>query len=612
MEKRMENIMSDLLHRDADTFVSRRTEGRINWEETISKGGCLSEYFLGKPDEEEVIRKAYSIASDMIKVMDSPFKVGIELRPGGTESCTDSRRVFVATDYFDDPRLTPGQKVDIFTGLTIHEGCHLLHTDFSVKSADRLVMNLANIIEDERIEMLIGESRPGLAGYLAAVKAHYWKGMAAKGLETDSMTRVQKVLCGVMGMVRYPSLLSEKLVDGCKDVLLQAREILTPFPQSTAEAMDTAGRIAALIREDVPEDDGAPDRGWDDTPEDDGTPSTEGSGGRCKKASAGGSHEEKGGASSASPGVDEEISELCDMLEKASTYEGDMSSRLRRTEFLPEIIEGKVEKGASPRSYFTRPEGDEARYRASMERVSPYVQRIRQAMRYHCLERDMSLRGMRSGHLDTGRIAEAVQGCATVYMQEHIARCSRRAVCILIDESGSMIREGRETAARDAAVLLNEALGDIPQLDLFIYGHTADITSGGTTDMHIYRERGYAPKWVLGSSHAEDNNRDGTAIMEAALRVRRQTREHVLMFILSDGAPAADGYIGREAIAHTREMVTRVTAMGFTPVQVCINASYDPSMMFDSWIKLEDMATLAPQLSRIIKERLVKDMRRNA
>ena len=83
---------------------------------------------------------------------------------------------------------------------------------------------------------------------------------------------------------------------------------------------------------------------------------------------------------------------------------------------------------------------------------------------------------MRSGMLDTGKIAEAFQGVPTVYMREGQVKSDRISVCILIDESGSMYGEG-ETAARDTAVLLNEAIGTLQNVDLYIYGHSTD---GGT------------------------------------------------------------------------------------------------------------------------------------
>ena len=159
-------------------------------------------------------------------------------------------------------------------------------------------------------------------------------------------------------------------------------------------------------------------------------------------------------------------------------------------------------------------------------------------------------------------------------------------------------------AARQTAVLMNEALSGIPNIELFMYGHSADEESQGHTDLRIYREKGYCPRHALGSLEARDNNRDGVAILETAMRVRKQTDEEVLMFVISDGAPAAQNYIGREAIAHTKACVQKAEGMGFRIVQICINASYDPALMFRHYVKLENLGSLAKDLGTEITKAL--------
>ena len=175
-----------------------------------------------------------------------------------------------------------------------------------------------------------------------------------------------------------------------------------------------------------------------------------------------------------------------------------------------------------------------------------------------------------------------------------------------------MCRQGRMAAARNTAVLLNEALSPIPNIDLFIYGHTADDERDGLTELNIYREKGYAPKFALGSLEARANNRDGTAILETATRVRRQTDEEVLMFIISDGAPAAESYFGSKAFMHTKECVEKAESMGFRIVQICINACYDPALMFKHYVKMDNMATLANDLGKVIAKTLSQNIRTKA
>ena len=50
-------------------------------------------------------------------------------------------------------------------------------------------------------------------------------------------------------------------------------------------------------------------------------------------------------------------------------------------------------------------------------------------------------------------------------------------VCLLVDESGSM-GSYKMTRARQAAIALREALKDNDALNLWVFGHTADGTTG--------------------------------------------------------------------------------------------------------------------------------------
>ena len=208
---------------------------------------------------------------------------------------------------------------------------------------------------------------------------------------------------------------------------------------------------------------------------------------------------------------------------------------------------------------------------------------------------------MRSGVLDTNKLVEAVQGVPAVYIREGAVYTDKIAVGVLIDESGSMMGS-RIQAARDAAILINEALCSMSNVELFIYGHSGDMRYSMATEMSVYREKGFAPKYALGSVTAKCENRDGVAIIEVAKRIRKQTKNPVILFVLSDGAPAAHGYGGSTAMAHVRSCVQQAENLGFSVIQVCINHCYDPGRMFKNYVILEDMSTLAFELSKAIKK----------
>ena len=642
----IEKLSKDWLERDGESFVKIRTRGRLGWEESLKEGTPYSSYLLESPSMEELIKRAYALARNTISAMDIPSKVTVRLGGGG--SCTEGRNVYVATDYFDDDALATGEKLDIFLGLTAHEGSHLLYTEFPMmrKAAGvhPLCAKLLNIIEDERIERNLGEDKPGLANYLKAVKRHYFGRYSGMTGGSEDASPLQKILNCILGLIRYPCLLREEEMLEFGELLLKVEKVLTPYPDSTASAERAAEKIFELIikeygresgsaKEDSgegkasPEESGrektSPDKSEDSTDKSDSGDSGEGT---DSESDSGEENAEDTGEDRPSErsreesvkAMESDLEKIAEALEEVaggpvqpdvegcSALRGDQLAEAVSTdrELLAKICEGEVETGSSKEVIFSRQKEYRDGYMSALEEVKQYVPAVRKVVKGRCVEYSLTHLGMRSGVLDTGKLAEAVQGVPTVYKRQGEVRSDRACVCMLVDESGSMYRHGRMLAARKTAVLLNEALSSIPNIELFIYGHTADCERSGITELNIYREKGFAPKYALGSLEPRSNNRDGLAILETALRVRKQTKEEVLMFIISDGEPAAENYFGMRAIGHTKECVEKAEAMGFRIVQICINANYDPALMFRHFIKMENLGTLARDLGREIAKAL--------
>ena len=263
---------------------------------------------------------------------------------------------------------------------------------------------------------------------------------------------------------------------------------------------------------------------------------------------------------------------------------------------LGKALEGELEIGATDRVNIHFPEADKRRYDESLSRVRRYVPAFSSILRRNGTDRVRDLRGLRSGLLDTGKLAEAVQGVENIYRQERTVRADRMAVCILVDESGSMDGE-KIQAARDTAILLNEALATVRNVDLYIYGHTTE--NGSFVKLNAYREgRGHGDKYVLGSIEADWSNIDSRAIREAAARVRARTREKCLFFVISDGAPC-------EPTRNVKEAVRELSRDGFSFVSIGIDFEYDPSEMYDNHVSMTDLSTLAPELGKMIKKAIV-------
>lgn len=295
--------------------------------------------------------------------------------------------------------------------------------------------------------------------------------------------------------------------------------------------------------------------------------------------------------------------------------------------------------------------GNDAKYKSVKDRLN-MVQAgvIRKLFVSKHKDQQLSIKGMKSGQLDVSKIAEAVQGVPTVYERMGSVTTNKICVGVLIDESGSMSGgldytqyginqkngmdavEAREIyldsnkigKARQAAIFLNECFSKVPDVQFFVYGHTADekvrewdsrrqmAGKHGSCEMRVYREPGVrCSPTSLGNLQARSNNRDGKAILLTALRMRRFTQDPGIIIVISDGQPAGSRYDGQAAIEDTRQNVGDVERMGFTVIQVAIEAAVPSEQMFKHFVTMTDIQSLprdlvafmTRQMSKMIKTR---------
>ncbi|MBP3257623.1 MAG: VWA domain-containing protein [Bacteroidales bacterium] len=652
--EKMEAISKDFLDRDQDTYVKIRRTGRLGWESLIPAGGSYSDMLRDCRGEGDVVKEAYGMARDYIVAMDTPYKVILRLSP--EVSCTDSKVVYLSTRVFDDGDLSEGQKIDTFMGFAIHEGCHLKWTDFTqMGSVDNdIVRNLINLLEDERIERLCGQEMPGYANYLKATKYYmfdlYLQRKAKEG-KGGTLPAPVRLLNAILSIIRYPKALGREDLEEFADYLYDVREIIKDYPSSADEVTAAAKAVYEVIRKFFEDE---------QKKESDGGQSGEGETGGEKKSQAQGDKKSQDGCDEKSqPGCDNKSQEECDeksqtgcdkkspanaegenrdqeneALRKAvesalSSLEremGDMSELTsvpgeseplseedmaecvkRDSNQLAGICENMITLGETSSSVLYRAEEAREPYDESLRRVRKYIPAISKTLKGHCSEYVVTYRGMRSGILDTGKLAEAYQGVQTVYQREGRVRSDRMAVCVLIDESGSMYGE-KIRAARDLAVLLSEAVSAVPAIDLYIYGHTygdrcRDSYCEGRkiAELQVYREKGYTPKKALGGVDARSGNLDSVAIREAAARMRKfSSCRKNLMFVITDGAP-------NERYEQLTDTVKELERTGMNIVAVCIEPSYDPSALYTHHVRFTDMNRLAIDLGKMIKKAIMKN-----
>lgn len=124
-------------------------------------------------------------------------------------------------------------------------------------------------------------------------------------------------------------------------------------------------------------------------------------------------------------------------------------------------------------------------------------------------------------------------------------RRPKLTVCILVDESGSMM--GRNIEAAKAAVIalfeMCRALG----IRFGVFGHTCYDPQVQMTCYVPFGSNDPMDRYRLLKISAQRNNRDGAALRYCAELLSKEQTDRKLLIIISDGQPAAHGYHGEPA-----------------------------------------------------------------
>lgn len=575
---------------------------------TINRSSWYGESYysyssVGKEEDAQLsklIEKAYSSVKDMITIMDFPFLIRVNLNEGSDESSSYSdyfseekrdnseRRIAVPSKIFDSTEDNE-TKINAFCGFGLHEAAHLRYTYLRVYlnflsfisgkytfEEGEIIKIFINLLEDNRVEDLLLTERSGFQDFIDCAKSYNSKTLEEK----LNIMRERKLILffkTLIGILRFPGLIEEEVLEEYSEVYKEVQEKITPYPENLKDICSVSESIFKIIKKKKLSDiDPA----------------------ELKKILFLINDTES--ITSIMYGVD---------LDSGRKIDKSKVSRLlsSKDSLTMKILEGTVERGDSDKVFFEKPKGDRNDYLRDVRAVQKYVPRLKKILTGTDKNYDFNIQGCRSGILDTTKLAEAYQGVPQVYLRQGHVRTNKSTICVLIDESGSMGGK-KEILARQAAILLNETFGKSLGVDLYIYGHTADIGSVGYINLSVYREGShYNPKFSLSKSCAKSQNRDGDAILEVAKRVRKFTKENCIMFVISDGSPCANGYGGISAIKDTAAKVKEAEKLGFGIIQISIDAVYRVEDMFDTYIdigyNLEEMPKL---LNEIVKTKVIK------
>lgn len=181
------------------------------------------------------------------------------------------------------------------------------------------------------------------------------------------------------------------------------------------------------------------------------------------------------------------------------------------------------------------------------------------------------------------------------------------SVVILVDQSGSMDGSNIEIA-RATAISLFEMCSEL-EISFAVFGHSADMNGYDVLiDNYCYfGESQERDKRKLLKIHAGGNNRDGAALRYVSEILAKQPTEKKLLFVISDGQPAAFGYSGQLAKNDIQEVIKEYERAGIRFIAAAIDA--DKAQIKDIYeahrfLNIDNVETLPTKLQLVIKKTL--------
>ena len=534
-------------------------------------------------------------------------------------------------------------KLDVVSGLAIHEKLHLVHTKPLTKWENEfafeegmdeyeveLLHSIGNAIEDEYIEKQLSKDCAGFVQYIVATKDYYFNEKVKDMLDKPNANPYLDLMNTMLAFIRYPKNINldrkkrhskhiqffgRALIGALEDrqSVIKAVKTMYAYMKKVAEKMekempdDSKGDLAKKMKKLRETIDGSEmsDADWkkikDKLKKDMEAKDSWGSGMRkllhkdrdSYKNICGATEYDKMGKD-----ITEALAEEIRALEDTDYDETDLG----KSDCLHPKQTKITWRNALPDSRHIEIYKNDSKF------MKPQTNMLKRKIQLYGNTERFTIRNQKRGKIDKRVLHRIPMGRQDLFKSTIIKEDKPLDVCLLVDESGSM--GGLMQYARQSCISLKEALEDNEMLDLWVMGHTADgerwHNEPNTTNMTVY----HSPKMTdrpmaMGCMRAKTENRDGNAILAAAGRVREETQAPMsekLMIIFSDGSPAALGYGGSRGIEHVRKVVKQLEAQGWSIIQVGFGGAHYQERMFKNHIYVGDVSQLATKVSKILKK----------
>ena len=278
-------------------------------------------------------------------------------------------------------------------------------------------------------------------------------------------------------------------------------------------------------------------------------------------------------------GIDEALfglaaipNEKCKPAGEIDSISGDKTSELKDTVSAPEVAGEYAVKGAAPTWMPVDKNYDYAKVfpPERIEKMDRMAAALQDVFAFKTKEHSRRIYGYNSGNLHNRSLYKAGMDLDTVFFRKSRVETDKLAICILLDQSGSMsgaTTKGSDRITDAAAVgyVLAKLCKMVKGIDLSIIGFSAqersrEYAARSPTSYNdelnlrmIYDQTDDKTSLLdILQAKAHSNNTDGFALWNAAkhLSDNRDGYKRKILIVVSDGQPNASGYGGEKAFEH--------------------------------------------------------------
>lgn len=416
---------------------------------------------------EDFAKNIISLPSNLVFGLSSFFtsldltNINIKIINENNTACTDGKNIYIGYNLNKDNYefKNANDKLDIYLGLLLHEACHCFYTDFLYLrncKYNKTIKYIHNLIEDEMIERELGKNYPGYIKFIGKVKEFIFDdiNIINKFNDTNNDNDFDNILCLLFYIIRYPKYLNQINYNNIKkyeNLFLIIKEIVDTLCVNNVSSKDitknsynAATRIYNIIKNFINEFSDADNQEY-----------------KC--------------CNNDNSGLNEISNKYNSNNYKNLNYKVISDEYVASNELIDKLKK-EFDVLIQKHNNFSK----NPNYNIYYNSISKYINNVKKILNSNINNTNKQSidRYKKSGSLDGSKLVSGLLGNYNIYKRPAIINEIKRNilnVCILVDNSSSMINFNYNLLANKIAILFYEGLKSNKDIKLSVYTHNEKV-----------------------------------------------------------------------------------------------------------------------------------------